>query len=84
MRKTKINNRKRYFRENKKNSKWVLDLRQKKTLILVTFWDFLWSLDHRLWALFKDSDAAKSFNFDSKVLEFIQNRTELVEHYIGN
>ena len=52
--------------------------------VVKVIWKFLWSLDHRLWALFKDSDAGKSFNFDSKVSEFIQNRTELAELYLGN
>ena len=51
--------------------------------VVKVIWDFLWALDHRFWALFKDSDNTKSLNFDSKVLEFIQNRTELVERYIG-
>ena len=51
--------------------------------VVYTIWEFLFSLDNRMWALFKDSEYGKSFDFDSKVSEFIQNRTELVERYIG-
>ena len=46
--------------------------------VVNAIWEFLWSLDNRMWALFKVSDYGKSFNFNSKVSEFIQNRTELV------